>query len=55
MTHYDQKDAHGKKVRVYIYAETWGRVEPSQEDAFLREACQLHDALHRVCAIATEG
>ena len=43
MTHYDQKDAHGKKVRVYIYAETWGRVEPSQEDAFLREACQLHD------------
>jgi hypothetical protein len=43
ISHYDCKDAHGKDVRVYVYAESWGRVEPSLEEKFVTEAQQLHD------------
>ncbi len=43
ISHYDCKDAYGQNVRVYVYAESWGRVEPTAEAAFIAEAQQLHD------------
>jgi hypothetical protein len=40
---YDCLDAYYKRVRVYVYAESWGLVEQSKEEVFLKAACQLHD------------
>ncbi len=44
----DSSDAAaGQSVRVYVYAESWGRVEPKEEDGFLKIARNLHDVSHR--------
>ncbi len=43
---YDLKDAYGKDVRVYVYFEKWEETESNPvalEEAFITEACKLHD------------
>uniref|UniRef100_A0A7S0M107 Uncharacterized protein n=1 Tax=Cryptomonas curvata TaxID=233186 RepID=A0A7S0M107_9CRYP len=47
ISHYDCKDAWDKNVRVYVYAESWGRVEPSEEASFLAHARTLQNVRRR--------